>query len=70
MTLCNHDHTACIETRKPQRFKLNDKIPPLSVNTIRRRRQCVACGYKFTTYEIAVEDLRAIIDDFWVFVDE
>ena len=70
MTLCNHDHSACIETRRPTKFKLNDMIPPLSVNTIRRRRQCVACGYKWTTYEIAVEDLRGMINDVWEFVDE
>lgn len=24
--------------------------------TIRRRRQCLNCGYRFTTYEISTED--------------
>lgn len=24
--------------------------------TIRRRRRCLNCGYRFTTYEISVED--------------
>ena len=69
MTLCNHDHTLASKLAIRSGSNSMTKFRH-SVNTIRRRRQCVACGYKFTTYEIAVEDLRAIIDDFWVFVDE
>ena len=29
-----------------------DSRRPIAANTIRRRRQCLSCGYKFTTYEV------------------
>lgn len=30
--------------------------------TIRRRRRCLNCGYRFTTYEISKEDYRKLKD--------
>ena len=30
--------------------------------TIRRRRRCLNCGYRFTTYEISNEDYRNLKD--------
>ncbi len=29
-------------------------------NTIRRRRECVACGHRFTTYESTISPLRTL----------
>lgn len=31
--------------------------------TIRRRRKCLNCGYRFTTYEISEEDYRKVKND-------
>lgn len=48
--------------------------------TIRRRRRCLNCGYRFTTYEISAEDYRklkgevegteALITDMLSYLDE
>lgn len=31
-----------------------------AMNTIRRRRECTACGHRFTTYESTVSPARAL----------
>ena len=31
--------------------------------TIRRRRKCLNCGYRFTTYEISAEDYTKVKDN-------
>ena len=48
-TNCSHQNSVVLDSR------------PIGGGRVRRRRECKACGHKFTTYEITendYEDLR------------
>lgn len=47
---CRHSETKVIDSRLVR-----------EVNTIRRRRECLECGYRFTTYERVEDSLPVII---------
>ncbi|MBI1987085.1 MAG: transcriptional repressor NrdR [Nitrospinae bacterium] len=47
---CRHSETKVIDSRLVK-----------EVNTIRRRRECLECGYRFTTYERVEDSLPVVI---------
>lgn len=46
--LCDHDKVRAVDSR------------PTTGNAIRRRRRCVKCGHRFSTYEIAGSELEEL----------
>lgn len=46
---CRHEQSRCMDSR-----------PSKEVNGTRRRRECAACGQRFTTYEIAAAELEKL----------
>ena len=59
---CGHDVLACIETRP-------------SGETIRRRRKCLKCGHRFSTFEISFDEYYGLknselfLEDVLAYVD-
>jgi transcriptional repressor NrdR len=46
---CGHEHTRCIDTR-----------PAPEMKATRRRRECMLCRQRFTTYEIAAAEIEKL----------
>ena len=56
--MANYRPMRCIKCR-------SDQIKTISTRShdsyIRRRRECISCGHRFTTYEVEAEVLRQLI---------
>jgi len=54
---CGHKKSSCIDARDVESWDANNN----DMMYRRRRRTCLGCGERFTTYEGSIETLRSLI---------
>ena len=56
------DAIGCPECRR-QYTRVVDSRPSYERGTIRRRRECYGCGYRWSTYEVDADRLRLLEEE-------
>lgn len=58
---CGHNDSSVIDSRKANGMAIGLLYYKFDSGSVRRRRECDACHERFSTYEVAAEDLTAAV---------